>query len=65
MYQCFYLISMKDVTENCQYPELVGEPLKLELNFTLPLEQVTELIALGELVSLIAVDKIGVVGKKF
>ena len=29
---------MQDATENCQYPEHVGEPLRLELNFTFPLE---------------------------
>ena len=45
------------------YPELVGEPLRLELNFTNPLENVTELIVLGELMSSVAVDKFGVVGK--
>ena len=28
----FDLTSMQDVTENCHYPELVGEPLRLELN---------------------------------
>ena len=30
----FDLTSMQDVTENCHYPELVGEPLRLEINFT-------------------------------
>ena len=55
--------SMKDVTENCHYPELVGEPLRLELNFTNPLENLTELILLGERMSSVAVDKFGVVGK--
>ena len=60
----FDLISMKDATENCHYPELVGEPLRLELNFTFPLENVTELIVLGERMSSVAVDKFGVVGKK-
>ena len=40
------LTSMQDTTENCRYPELVGEPLRLELNFTFPLEHVTELIVL-------------------
>ena len=59
----FDLTSMQDATENCQYPELVGEPLRLELNFTFPLEHVTELIVLGERMSLVAVDKFGVVGK--
>ena len=59
----FDLTSMQDATENCHYPELVGEPLRLELNFTNPLENVTELIVLGERMSSVAVDKLGVVGK--
>ena len=40
----FDLTSMQDATENCHYPELVGAPLRLELNFTNPLENVTELL---------------------
>ena len=59
----FDLTSMQDSTENCHYPELVGEPLRMELNFTFPLEHVTELIVLGERMSSVAVDKFGVVGK--
>ena len=59
----FDLTSMQDATENCHYPELVGEPLRLELNFIFPLEHVTELIVLGERMSSVAVDKFGVVGK--
>ena len=59
----FDLTSMQDAAENCHYPELVGEPLRLELNFTNPLENVTELIVLGERMSSVAVDKFGVVGK--
>ena len=59
----FDLTSMQDATENCHYPELVGEPLRLELNFTNPLENVTELIVLGERMSSVVVDKFGVVGK--
>ena len=59
----FDLTSMQDATKNCHYPELVGEPLRLELNFTLPLEHYTELIVLGERMSSVAVDKFGVVGK--
>ena len=59
----FDLISMQDATENCHYPELVGELLRLELNFTFPLEHVTELIVLGERMSSVADDKFGVVGK--
>ena len=43
----FDLTSMQDATENCHYPEIVGEPLILELNFTQPLESVTKLIVLG------------------
>ena len=34
----FDLTLMQDATENCHNPELVGEPLRLELNFTFPLE---------------------------
>ena len=57
------LTSMQDATENCHCPELVGEPLKLEVNFTFPPEHVTELIVLGERISSVAVDKFGIVGK--
>ena len=59
----FDLTSMQDASENCLYPELGGEPLRLELKFTFPLEHVTELIVLGERMSPVAVDKFGVVGK--
>ena len=59
----FDFTSRQDAAENCHYPELFGEPLKLELNFTHPLENVTELIVLGEGMSSIAVNKFGVVGK--
>ena len=52
--------SMQDATKNCHYPELVGEPLGLELIFTQPLENVTELILLGERILSVAVDKFGV-----
>ena len=44
----FDSISMQDATETCDYPELVREPLRLDLNFTFPLEHVTELILSGE-----------------
>ena len=54
---------MHDATENCHYTELVREPLRLELKFSSPLEQVTELIVLGERMSSVAVDKFGVVRK--
>ena len=35
----FDLTSMQDATENCHYPDLVGEALRLKLNFTNPLEK--------------------------
>ena len=60
----FDLTSMQDATEIFHYPELVEEPLRLEIKFNFPLEQVTELIVLGERMSSVAVDKFGVVGKK-
>ena len=56
----FDLTSMRDGTENRHNPKLVGEPLRLELNFTFRPEHVTELIVLGERMSSIAVDKFGV-----
>ena len=59
----FQLTSMQDATENFHYPELVGEPLRPELNFNQPLENVFELIVLGEQMSSVTVDKFGVVGK--
>ena len=60
----FNLTSMQDATEYCFYPEPVGEPLRLELNFTFPLKHVSELIALGRRKFLVAVDRFGVVRKK-
>ena len=60
----FDLTSMQDATENLHYPEVVGEPLRLELNFTFPLEHLTELIVLGERTSSVPNGKFGVVGKK-
>ena len=55
---------MEKSTENCHYRELVGEPLRLELYFTMPLEHVTELTELRKRMSPIAVKIIGLVGKK-
>ena len=57
------LTSMQDPTENCHYPKPVGEPMRVELIFTFPLEHVTELNVLEERMPLVAVEKIGVVGK--
>ena len=56
------MTSMQYATENCHFPELVGEPLRLEISFTQPLENGTELIVLGERMSPVAVDMFGVVG---
>ena len=57
--------SMQDATKNCDNSELFREPLRLELNFTFPVEHVTELIVLGERMSSVALDKFGVVWKKY
>ena len=57
----FDLTSMQDATEHCHYPELIVEPLRLEIYFSSPLENVTEVIVLGERMSSVAVDKFGVV----
>ena len=55
--------SLQDATENCHYPELVREPLRLELNFNPPGEHFTERIALRERKFLVAFDEFAVVGK--
>ena len=57
----FHQSSMQHATEHCFYLEFVGEPLRLELYFSTPLLNVTEVIALGERMSSVAVNKFGVV----
>ena len=57
----FDLTPTQDATEHSHYPQLIGEPLRLELYFSSPLENVTEVIVLGERMSCVAVDKFGVV----
>ena len=59
----FDLTSVRDATEHCQYPELIGEPLRLELCFSLTLEIVREVILFGERMSSVAIDKFRVVGR--
>ena len=59
----FDLLSMQDAKEKCHYLELVGDPLRLEIIFTQPIENVSELIVLGERMSSVAVDNFGVVEK--
>ena len=56
----FDLTTLQNATEKFHYAELVEEPMKLELNFSFPLEHVIELILLGERTSLVSVDTFGV-----
>ena len=56
--------SMQHGSQNYQYPQIFGEPLRLELNFTFPLQHAPELIVLGERMSSVANGKFGVVGQK-
>ena len=59
----FDLTSLQDASEHLHYPELSGESLRLEMFFQFPLEQVTEVITLGERLSNIQIDKFGTVAK--
>ena len=59
----FDLTSIQDSTELCHHPDLVGEPVRLELSFTFLLEHVTELIVLEERMSAVAVYKFIVIEK--
>ena len=59
----FDLTSMQDATEHSHYPEIIGEPLRLELCFISPLENVTEFIVFGERMSCVTVDTFSVVRK--
>ena len=59
----FHLTPMQDATEHCLYLQLIGEPLRLELYLCSLLENVTEIIVLGERKSFVTFDKFGVVGK--
>ena len=61
----FDLTSVQDAKENCRYPEAVAETLRLELSFIFPLGHVTELKVFEERISSVAVDKFGVVRKKY
>ena len=59
----FDLTSLQDAAEHLHYPELSGESLRLEMFFQFPLEQVTEVIVLGERLSNIQIDKFETVTK--
>ena len=54
---------MQESPEDCHEPELVGEPLRLELNFRLALEHITAVIVLGERKYSAAVDNLDVISK--
>ena len=56
---------MQLALEHCHFPELIGEPLRLELCFSLPLQNVREFIVLSERMPSVAIDKFSVVGKYF
>ena len=60
----FDLTSLQDAAEQLHYRELSGESLRLEKCFQFPLEQVTEVIFVGERLSNIQNDKFGTVAKK-
>ena len=61
----FNLTSRQNDTETCHYAEPVVDTLKLELNLNSPpLKHVAEVIVLGIRTSAVAVDKLGVAGKK-
>ena len=58
------LALMQEATENCHYPELVGEPLpETKLHFS-SRKSYTEVIVLGERLSSVANNKFAAVGKK-
>ena len=57
------LNSMQNAIENCHYAKKNGEPLGLETNFTYPLENFTDLVVLGEGMSLVAIETFGDVGR--
>ena len=59
----FELTSLQDAPEQLHYPELSGENLRLEMVFQFPLEQVTEVIVLGERLTNIQFGKFGTVAK--
>ena len=55
--------SLQDAAEQLHYPELSGESSRLEMLFQFPLEQVTEMIVLGERLQNIQIDKFGTIAK--
>ena len=61
----FDFTSMREAAENSQYPELVGEPLRVEQNVCFSLEHVTQLIVLEKRTSSVALDMLVLLERKF
>ena len=59
----FDLTSLQDAAEHLHYQELSGESLRLEMFFQFHLEQVTEVIVLGERLSNLQIDQFETVAK--
>ena len=57
--------ALQDPAEQLHYPELTGESLRLETFFQFPLEQVMEVIVLGEILLIVPVEKFGLVTELF
>ena len=60
----FDFTPMRDATETFHYPELVENPLRLELKFSYHLQHVTEPNVFQKRLSSVAVEKFVIVGKK-
>ena len=52
----FDLVSLQDATEECHYPELVGEPPRQEPKFNFPQKHNTELFVLAEKKTFLVAD---------
>ena len=59
----FDLISLQNAAEQLHFPEVSREKLTLEMFIQFPLEQVTDVIVLGERLSNVQTDKFGTVAK--
>ena len=59
------LTSMQDATENLIFPDLIGEPRRLQLNSICLLKLTTELIILSERLPWVAIEQCGVFGNVF
>ena len=59
----FDLTSLQDAAEQLLYPQLSGKSLRFEIFFQIPLEQVTDVIVLGERLLKNKIDNFGTVAK--